>query len=288
MERKLDYLGSSSGIERIRKLKKWIKKNSDYNTKTKIRCYIHRLASKKLPLYLSFIRWLYIDLLRGKARRKHGIYLFVALPGEGKTMSMVAHMERYRQECEDKNIKYCIATNFTYKHNDYYISHWSDMVKVSKECYVNKVRCLVALDEIHITFDSADWKNFPAEVLAMLSFNRKYGLQFLCSSQIYERIPKKVRDIANFTVICKNILHSDRFFRCYYFEKSDYEAKFEGKKKRAKFIKEFIADDDFYKLYDTLEQVDMMIENAKKEKDLKQQAFELLFNKEDKEVEVMA
>jgi predicted house-cleaning noncanonical NTP pyrophosphatase (MazG superfamily) len=157
------------------------------------------------------------------------------------------------------------------------------MVEVSKRSYKDKVRCLIALDEIHVTFDSAEWKSFPAEILAMLSFNRKYGLQFLCSSQIYERIPKKVRDIANFTVICKNILRADRLFRCYYFEKSDYEAKFEGKKKRAKFIKEFIADDNFYALYDTLEQVDIMIESAKKEKDLKQKAFELLFDSPNEE-----
>lgn len=281
LEQKAIYLGNSTGKDRIRKLKKWCKKSKAYDARIKLRCYVHRLTMKKLPLYLSFARWLYIDILRGKVRRKHGIYQFVALPGEGKTMSMVAHMERFRKECQEKGVKYVIGTNFTYRHNDYHINHWTDMVRISKDCYKNHVRCLIALDEIHISFDSSDWKNFPPEILAMLSFNRKYGLQFLCSSQIYERIPKKVRDIANFTVICKNILHSDRLFRCYYFEKSDYEAKFEGKRKRAKFVREFIADDKFYKLYNTLEQIDMMIENAGKEKDLKKQAFELLFDKSD-------
>lgn len=111
----------------------------------------------------------------------------------------------------------------------------------------------------------------------MLSFNRKFGLEFLCSSQIYERIPKKIRDIANYTVICKNIGHFDRLFRCYYFRKEDYESQFEGKKKKADYIKEYIADDEFYSLYDTLEQVDIMVGQAEKEKSAQQKAFDILF-----------
>lgn len=99
----------------------------------------------------------------------------------------------------------------------------------------------------------------------------------------YERIPKKIRDIANYTVICKNIGHFDRLFRCYYFPKSDYEAQFEGKKKKAQYIKEFIADDNFYSLYDTMEQVDVMTAQAEKEKSMQQKAFDILFGGSDAE-----
>jgi hypothetical protein len=191
LDHKAIYLGESDGEDRIRLLKAWLKKSKAYDARRKVRCYVHRLSMKKLPIYLSFIRWVYIDILRGKVKRKHGIYQFVALPGEGKTMSMVSHMERFRNECREKGVEYVIATNFKYRHNDYFINHWTDMVTISKRCYKENIRCLIALDEIHITFDSADWKNFPAEILAMLSFNRKYGLQFLCSSQIYEASRRK-------------------------------------------------------------------------------------------------
>lgn len=246
--------------------------------------FIKRLASANIKIiYIDFIRWLIVDMLRGKNRRSYGIYQFVALPGEGKTMSMVAHMERFRIDMESKKEKYVIATNFNYKYQDFKINHWLDMVKIAKQCYKNHIYCLIAMDEIHVTFDSSAWKDFPAEMLAMLSFNRKYGLQFICSSQIYERIPKKIRDIANYTVICKNVFHSDRYFRNYYFAKDEYESQFEGKKAKCKFIKEFIADDNFYKLYDTLEQVDNMMESAQKEKDAKQKAFEILFGKQEEE-----
>ena len=240
--------------------------------------FVNKLAGLKIHNdWLSLGRWILVDLLRGKKRKQFGIYQFVALPGEGKTMSMVAHMERFRKDCEDNGQPYKIACNFSYKYCDVYIKHWIDMVQCAKWCYLHNYRCLIAFDEIHVTFDSADWKDFPAEVLAMLSFNRKYGLEFCCTSQIYERIPKKIRDIANYTVICKNIGHFDRLFRDYYFDKSDYESEFSGKRKNCKFIRQFVADDDFYALYNTLEQVDNMVKNAKEEKMNREKAFDILF-----------
>lgn len=277
LDRKASFLGNLSGKKRLRRLKKYYKGTDSYKKKWKWKIFMNRITSLKLPLWLSFFRWIVVDFLRGKMKRKFGIFQFVALPGEGKTMSMVAHMERYRKEFTEKKQPFVIASNFSYKYNNYFINHWSDMVTIAKDCYQKKIPCLIAIDEIHITFDSSDWKNFPPAILAMLSFNRKYGLEFLCSSQIYERIPKKIRDIANYTVICKNIGHFDRLFRCYYFPKSDYEAQFEGKKKKAQYIKEFIAGDDFYALYNTLEQVDMMTAQAAKEKTLQEQAFDILF-----------
>ena len=276
LESKAAYLGSCTGKKRIRRLKKYYKQ-SGLSFKRKAIKFMKWFASIKLPLYLSFARWVVIDFLRGKLKRKFGIFQFVALPGEGKTMSMVAHMERYRKEHEAKGKPYFIASNFTYKYNNAFIEHWSQMVEISKECYLKNIPCLIAIDEIHVTFDSSDWQNFPPAILAMLSFNRKFGLEFLCSSQIYERIPKKIRDIANYTVICKNIGHFDRLFRCYYFRKGDYESQFEGKKAKANYIKEFIADDDFYALYDTLEQIDIMTAQAKEEKKAKEKAFDILF-----------
>lgn len=277
LERKDSYLGCTSGRKRLRRLKRYYRTTDSYKKRWKWKIFMSRITSLKLPLWLSFVRWIIVDFLRGKSKRKFGIFQFVALPGEGKTMSMVAHMERYRKEFTAQGKPFVIASNFSYKYNDHFIGHWSEMVTIAKDCYKKKVPCLIAVDEVHVTFDSADWKNFPPSILAMLSFNRKYGLEFICSSQIYERIPKKIRDIANYTVICKNIGHFDRLFRCYYFPKSDYEAQFEGKKKKAQYIKEFIADDDFYALYDTLEQVDIMTANAQKEKTLQEKAFDILF-----------
>lgn len=258
----------------IRKKKAWYYRNYEgYRLKIRIRRICARLISLRLPLYLSFLRWVLVDFLRAKRAKFWGIYQFVALPGEGKTISMVAHMERVRGTDPDV----VIGTNFNYRYQQFHIEHWLDIITTVKYAQKRKKRCIIAIDEIHTTFDSADWRSFPAELLALLSFNRKFSLQFLCSSQIYDRIPKKIRDIANYTVICKNVLGMDRLFKCYYFTKANYDEMFNGKRKSAEFIREYIADDALYGLYDTLEQVDRMTADAKREKDSREQALALLF-----------
>lgn len=271
-----------SGVERQRKKVNWYKQQTFYK-KHKIRAFVQQLCEKEIKFkYLDLIRWLFVDLLRGRKKRNFGIYQFIALPGEGKTMSMVAHMERYRREMQEHKKAFIIATNFNYVHQDYPILHWMDIVTISRDCYDKHIPCLISMDEIHVTFDSTEWKDFPAELLAVLSFNRKYDLQFLVSAQIYERIPKKIRDIANFTVVCKNVLHLDRFFLNRYYEKNEYEIEFadlKGKKKKAQFTRSFVAGDPFYELYDTRKQVDRMVLDAKAEKKRREEASYVLYGK---------
>lgn len=269
---KCEQLGKK---EQIKTKKEWYFSNCEnYKQRLKIRLLIRKLLKWKLPLYLDFLRWVVVDILRGKEPKFFGIYQFVALPGEGKTMSMVAHIERARGLYPDGVY---VATNISYKHNDMRIRHWTDIIKASQMAQKLGKKCIVGMDEVHTTFDSSDWKSFPQELLALLSFDRKLSLQFLCTAQIYDRIPKKIRDIANYTVICKNVWGADRLFRSYYFSKTDYEDRFTGKKKNAQFIQEFVAGDDFYGLYDTKEIVDRMVTEAKEEKRRKEEAFNLLF-----------
>lgn len=263
----------------VRQRKRWYYEHyPDFKLIRRIRKFLSVLRRPKhLPLYVDFVRWYLVDVFSGKQRRFWGIYQFVALPGEGKTMSMVAHAERVLKAHPDV----LIGANFGYIHAHRMIEHWMDIIEIAMEAHKKDMPCLILMDEIHVTFDSSDWRSFPAELLALLSFNRKFSLQFLCSAQIYDRIPKKIRDIANYTVICRNMLGADRLFRCYYYSKDEYETTFSGKKANAKFIREFIADDDFYALYDTLEQVDQMRLSSAQERDKRQEAFDLLFGKEE-------
>lgn len=245
-----------------------------YRLKLKIKKSIKFLVNLKIKnKYLSFARWILVDFLRDKNKKFFGIYMFVGLPGQGKTLSMVAHVQRVRSKYKDV----FIASNFGYKHEEAVINHWTDIVRVAEYCRIKKRKCVIMMDEIHTTFDSSDWKNFPPELLSLLSFYRKYRLQFLCSSQIYDRIPKKIRDIGNYVVICKNVLGADRLFYNYYFEKSDYDTTFSGKKKKAKFIKTYVAGDDLYGLYNTLSKVKKLTNGAKAEIDARKNAFRVLF-----------
>lgn len=279
-EKQFKKFGNLPEKQQVKKKIKYYKKQRFY-AKYKIRAWVDKLASKEIKfIYFDFLRWVLVDWIRGRRGIQFGIYSFVALPGQGKTMSMVAHMERYRAKMDKASKAYVIVTNFSYAHADYIITDWLELVKISNDCYKKNLPILVAWDEIHVTFDSSDWKDFPSELLAILSFVRKYGMEFLCSAQIYERIPKKIRDITNFVVVCKNIWRKDRLFRNYYYEKENYEMDFsdtKGKKQKAKFIREFVASDKFFELYDTRQQVERMVDSAKEEKKKREEAAVVLF-----------
>lgn len=229
---------------------------------------------------ISFIRWFWVDLLRGKKKRFKDIYQFVGLPGEGKTISMIAHIIR----AQEKNPDVVVATNFHYKRQNYAIEHWIDIINIAIEANQKYRPCLIAVDEIQNTFDASEWQNFPMALYQLLSFNRKLNLQFLCSAQIYERIPSKIRQLANYTVICKNVWKADRLFINYYFEKNNYESTFEGKRAKAEFIREFVADDALYASYNTFEQIKMIKGKANEEKSKRQEAFDILFKNVSQEV----
>ncbi len=248
-----------------------------YKQRVRLKMRINRLKKlatrPNLPLWLSFVIWVYIDLISGKTARFKDIYQFIGLPGEGKTLSMVAHIDRAREKHPDL----VVATNFHYKYEDYTISHWMDIIEITLNANKLHRPVIIAVDEIQNTFDATEWQSFPQALYALLSFNRKLNLQFLCSAQIYERIPSKIRNLANYTVICKNVFKLDRYFINYYFEKNDYETSFAGKKKKAEFIKEFVATDELYSRYDTFEQVKAIKGRAYDEKDAKRKAYDLLF-----------
>lgn len=282
LEKKALYFESH---KKLRQRKRWYKKhNKVIWFKFRLRRTIKRLCGLHIPFKIpSTIRWVIVDFLRAKPRKFWGIYQFVALPGEGKTLSMVAHMERVRKELGPDRV--IIATNFYYANQDIPINHWSDMIAAAKKAQKLKKACILAIDEIHTTFDASDWKSFPPEMLALLSFNRKYSTQFICSSQIYDRIPKKVRDISNYTILCKNTLGLDRHFTNFYYNTLNYEEKFSGKRNKADYIRTFVADDYLYSLYDTLAQVDKMTADAQKETDKKKEAFDLLFGHQEEEEE---
>lgn len=267
---------------KIKERKKWYFEHYVYyRYRLRQKHRIEWFKSLKLPLHLSFLRWVIIDIMSGKSRRFKDIYQFVGLPGQGKTLSMVAHINRALEKHPDL----VVATNFNYKYQAFAINHWMDIISIVLDANKQHRPCLIAIDEVQNSFDASEWKNFPMPLYALLSFNRKLNAQFLFSAQIYERIPSKIRQLANYTVICKNVWKADRYFINYYFEKNNYEKTFDGKRKKAEFIREFIADDELYSLYNTYEQIKNIKGRAEDEKMKKQQAFDLLFGSSDDENE---
>jgi hypothetical protein len=208
------------------------------------------LKPKKLPLFIDFLRWAIVDVLRGKDYPVWGIYMFVAKPGNGKTISMTEHIERVKKE--HPNIK--VYSNFNIKGQYGKINCWQDIVEAEDNS-------IIAIDEIHMMFGSINYQDFPIEMLGEITQNRHARKQFITSTQDYDLVNVNFKRVCNFIVLCKNFWGLDRLFINYYFDRGIYESKsFIAHKKKAEFLRMFVASDETYARYDTLEKIQVMIQ----------------------------
>lgn len=206
-----------------------------------------------LPKYLSLIRWILIDWIRGKQERIFGIWMFCGLFGEGKTISMV----KYCQEITERNPDVKVYSNFYYKHGHGRIQKWQDLLTLPH-------RSIVMIDEIQNTFNSNDWRDFPKELLTQITQCRKKQVMILCTAQVYRRVAKQIRDLVEYVVQCNNWCKLDRLFRNHFYHSDEYEwfltAKENGNPSKIQpFIRRsWVVTDEDYELYNTTEMVESL------------------------------
>lgn len=220
-----------------------------YKTKNKDKFEKLLIRPKRLPLFVDFFRWILIDLLRGKDYPIWGIYIFVAKPGNGKTISMTEHIVRVKKG--HPNIK--VFTNFNYVGQDGIISCWQDIVDAPDNC-------LICVDELHMLASSSAFQSFPIELLGEITQNRHSRKQFVTSTQDYDLISVNFKRVCNYVVLCKNVWGLDRLFQNHYFDRGAYESKsFLATIKKCNFSRYFVASDATYARYNTLEKITSMI-----------------------------
>lgn len=171
---------------------------------------------------IQFIYWKLVDLYRGiKSRIKkeekkihlYGIYGYFGLPGKGKTMGLTWELERLRRKYKDKIY---ICTNYFYENQDFEFEGWEMLLREYDKPLV------VAWDEVQNEFTSRNFKNFPLELLTILTQNRKgNGIQILYSAQRYNRVDKVFRELTHYAIMCNTIL--GRLTRLRYYHWEDYE-----------------------------------------------------------------
>ena len=207
---------------------------------------------KKIWFPIDLIKWIIIDLVKGKKRRFFGVHVFVAMPGEGKTLGMVRYLEHIRTKYREVQI----YTNFGYIHEAKPILHWKEILTMPH-------RSVIAIDELQNTFSSDKWKDFPFEMLSLLTQQRKRELQFICSTQDWALVDIKFRRLTNYVVQCRNYFHLDRWFRSNYYRPDVYELKgqIQAKNTAPEWSEHYVACDKLYALYDTAQ----MIESINKE-----------------------
>jgi hypothetical protein len=212
----------------------------------------------------EFIKWKIIDLykeivriVRKEERKIHlyGIYGFFGLPGKGKTMAMVYVLNRYRKKYKDRIY---IMTNFHFKGQDFEFKTWKDLMKEYDKPLV------VAWDEVQNEFNSRDFRNFPVELLTLLTQNRKgNGKQILYTAQRWNRVDKVFRELTHFAVECNTI--AGRLTRLRFYHWEDYEQLHDTTnvdirmRIRPVRVESFVQTDEMREMYDSYK----MLESAK-------------------------
>ena len=211
--------------------------------------------------FFTFLKWKCIDIYRFYKNRDdnkphlYGIYGFFGLPGYGKTMCMSEELLRLREKYGDEIY---IFTNYGFLEEDAPFDNWRMLLKEYDKPAV------FAWDEVQNEFNSRDFKNFPIELLTLLTQNRKgNGKRIYYTAQRYNRVDKVFRELSFLVGDCKTIF--GRYTRVKWFDTEDYEMllantdvnkrmKIRPRKKYS-----FIQTDDIRNSYDSYK----MLETAK-------------------------
>lgn len=127
-----------------------------------------------------------------------GLVIFEGRQGSGKTISMVKFMQDMQYEYP---LAKCI-TNLDYKNEDDKLKDWTMLID-----YKNGQRgVIVGMDELQNWFSSNDSKNFPPEMLSVITQNRKNRRIILGTSQNFYLLAKAIRSQATEVRRCATYL----------------------------------------------------------------------------------
>lgn len=140
--------------------------------------------------------------------RHQGCVIFTGRQGSGKTIAMVEQCKMWQREYP----KAKVITNLGYKNQDDILDTWEKLVD-----YKNGIYGVIALmDETQNWFSSNNSKNFPPEMLEVVTQNRKNRRVILGTAQSFNRLAKPLREQATevrkcFTAFgCLTVVHRVR------------------------------------------------------------------------------
>lgn len=117
-----------------------------------------------------------------------GMIIFEGRQGSGKTISMVRYMKDMQYEFPDA----LCTTNLAYTDENKPLKTWTMLID-----YKNGYKgVIVAMDELQNWFSSNNSKNFPPEMLSLITQNRKNRRIILGTSQNFYLLAKAIRSQA--------------------------------------------------------------------------------------------
>ena len=149
---------------------------------------------RKLPKRSAFLRIFYDaprqyvdDIYHRKPDffQPQGMVIFTGRQGNGKTISMM----QYALELHDKYPKCKIISNTQFKYQDAILRHWKQLVNYKNQ----HMGVVVIMDELQNWFNSNQSRNFPPEMLSVITQNRKNRRVILGTSQNFYLLAKAIR-----------------------------------------------------------------------------------------------
>lgn len=117
-----------------------------------------------------------------------GLVIFEGRQGSGKTMSMVEYIKRMSKEFPLAKV----TTNFGLINQNKELKDWRMLIDYKN----GKQGVIVGMDELQNWFSSNDSKNFPGEMLGVITQNRKNRRIILGTSQNFYLLAKAIRSQA--------------------------------------------------------------------------------------------
>ena len=185
-------------------------------------------------MLIDLIRWLVYDLLwtiiNGKVFKPYGLTCFVGRQGGGKTISMVEYLDKMKDLYPDA----IIVTNFNYTRQDMPFTSWRQFTEVRN----GLDGVIFAIDELQNEYNSNNWKDFPEDLLSVVTMQRKNRIKIVATSQVFTRVVKQLREQCYEVVECKTFFGRWTKQKCYDADDYNYiidnptpERKFRTRKK---------------------------------------------------------
>ena len=183
-----------------------------------------------------------------------GLIIFEGRQGNGKTISAIQFARQMQREYSKSKV----ITNLNYKFQNDELNHWSKLIN-----YKNGIYGVIAvLDETQNWFSSNQSKNFPPEMLQVITQNRKNRRVILGTAQNFYLLAKAIRSQTTEVRRCAT------FFGCLTLVRRfepilDSEGNVQEFKKRGFYF--YVHDEELRNSYDTYHVIESLSNSGFKE-----------------------
>lgn len=130
--------------------------------------------------------------------RHQGLVIFEGRQGSGKTVSMI----KYAMDMQEEYPLSKCCTNLSYQYENDKLKDWRMLVHYKN----GRKGVIVCMDELQNWFSSNDSKNFPPEMLGVITQNRKNRRIILGTSQNFYLLSKAIRSQCTEVRRCTTLL----------------------------------------------------------------------------------